>query len=208
MIQPRFPPATNDTRDKRLTTQQTTHNRPMKKWQPSLDKRPKADYVYQRRLHNDEKAMGNARQHNGNRFSPLAEINDEHEMNWQHNTMRQVDDAKEMDNNHLHDDSTSHTTNDKRLSIKKHATQSSINNSKPKKHATKTEIHVLSPTLHLNKKDKMLYVPLQFDKYENHALLDTGAIQSAMSEAELRKLTTAHPEAILQELPPQISKFK
>ena len=36
--------------------------------------------------------------------------------------------------------------------------------------------HVLSPTFHLNKKDKMLYVPLQFDKYENHALLDTGAI--------------------------------
>ena len=78
----------------------------MKKWQPSLDKRPKADDVYQRRLTNDEKAMGNARQHNGSRFVPLAEINDEHEMNWQHNTMRQVDDAKEVDTNHLHDDST------------------------------------------------------------------------------------------------------
>ena len=49
----------------------------MKKWQPSLDKRPKADDVYQRRLSNDEKAMGNARQLNGSRFSPLAEINDE-----------------------------------------------------------------------------------------------------------------------------------
>ena len=174
----------------------------MKKWQPSLDKRPKADDVYQRRLHNDEKAMGIARQHNDNRFSPLAEIQDEHEMNWQNNTMRQVDDAKEMDTTHLQDDSTPHTTNDTRLGIKKHATQSSINNSKTKKHATKTEIHVLSPTLHLNKKDKMLYVPLQIDKNENHALLDTGAIQSAMSEAELRKIITAHPEAILQELPP------
>ena len=54
----------------------------------------------------------------------------------------------------------------------------------------------------------MLYVPLQFDKYENHALLDTGAIQSAMSEAELRKITTAHPEAILQELPPPPPNFK
>ena len=117
--------------------------------------------------------------------------------------MRQVDDAKEMDTTHLQDDSTPHTTNDTRLSIKKHATQSSINNSKTKKHATKTEIHVFSPTLHLNKKDKMLYVPLQFDKYENHALLDTGAIQSAMSEAELSKIITAHPEAILQELPPE-----
>ena len=154
--------------------------------------------------------MGKASRHNGSRFSPLAELHDETEMNWQNNTMRQVDDAKEMDSNHLHDDSTSQTTNSTQLSSNKHATQSNINNFKAKKHATKTEIHVLSPTLHLNKKDKMLYVPLQFDKYENHALLDTGAIQSAMSEAELRKITTAHPEAILQELPPppRTSKFK
>ena len=144
--------------------------------------------------------MGNARQHNDNRFSPLAEIHDEPEMNWQNNTMRQVNDAKEMDITHLQDDSSLHTTNDTRLSIKKHATQSSINNSKVKKHVSKTEIHVHSPTLHLNKKDKMLYVPLQFDKYENHALLDTDAIQSAISEAELRRIITAHPEAILQEL--------
>ena len=90
----------------------------MKNWQPSLDKRPKADDVYQRRLSNDEKAMGNARQRNGSRFSPLAEINNEQTMNWQQNTMRQVDDAKEMDTNHLDDDSTSRSTIDKRLSIK------------------------------------------------------------------------------------------
>ena len=73
----------------------------MKKWQPSLDKRPKADEVYQRRLRNNEKAMGNACQHNGSLFSPLAEIHDEPEMNWQNNTMRQVDDAKEMDTTQL-----------------------------------------------------------------------------------------------------------
>ena len=48
----------------------------------------------------------------------------------------------------------------------------------------------------------MLYVLLHFNKYDNHALLDTSAIQSAMSEAELRKITTAHPEAVLQELHP------
>ena len=138
LIQPRFPPARNTTRDKRLSTQPTTHDRPMKKWQPSLDKRPKADDVYQRRLSNDEKAMGIARQRNGSRFSPLAEINDEQTMNWQQNTMRQVEDAKEMETNHLDDDSTSHSTIDKRLSIKKHAKQSSINVSKAKKHATKT----------------------------------------------------------------------
>ena len=180
----------------------------MKKWQPSLGKGPKADDVYQRRLHNDEKAMGIARQHNDNRFSPLAEIHDEHEMNWQNNTMRQVDDAKEMDTTHLQDDSTPHTTNNTRLSIKKYATQSSINNSKTKNHATKTKILVLSSALHLNKKDKMLFVLLQFDKYENHALLDTGAIQSEMSEAELRKIITAHPEVILQKLPPSPPNFK
>ena len=175
----------------------------MKKWQPSLDKRPKADDVYQRRLDNDEKAIGIARQHNDNRFSPLAEIHDEHEMNWQNNTMRQVDDAKEMNTTHLQDDSTPQTINNTLLSIEKHATQSSINNSKTKKHATKTEIHVLSPTSHLNKKDKMLYVPLQFDKYENHALSDTGAIQSAMSEAELKKSPRLIQKPSFKNYPPK-----
>ena len=74
--------------------------------------------------------------------------------------------------------------------------------SKTKKHAINKKIHVLSPTLHLNKKDKMLFVSLQFNNYENQGLLDTGAVQSALSEAELRKITTAHPEAVLDELPP------
>ena len=69
------------------------------------------------------------------------------------------------------------------LVLKKHVTQTSSNN-ESKKHATQTEFHMPSPTLHLNKNDKMLYVPLQFDKYKNHALLDTGAVQRAMSETE------------------------
>ena len=73
---------------------------------------------------------------------------------------------------------------------------------KVKKQANKTETHALSPTLHLNKKDKMLYVPLHFNQYENHALLDTGAFQSAMSEAELRKVSTAHPEPSFKNYPP------
>ena len=47
----------------------------------------------------------------------------------------------------------------------------------------------------------MLYVPLQFREYENFGLLDTGAIQSALSEAELRRILAAHPAALLQELP-------
>ena len=48
----------------------------------------------------------------------------------------------------------------------------------------------------------MLFVPLQFNNYENQGLLDTGAVQSALSETELRKITAAHPEAVLDELPP------
>ena len=48
----------------------------------------------------------------------------------------------------------------------------------------------------------MLFVPLQFNSYENQGLLDTGAVQSALSEAELRKITAAHPGAVLDELPP------
>ena len=62
-------------------------------------------------------------------------------------------------------------------------------------------IQVITATLQLNKKDKMLYVPLQFREYENHGLLDTGAIRSAMSEDELRRILSAHPAALLEEYP-------
>ena len=48
----------------------------------------------------------------------------------------------------------------------------------------------------------MLYVPFQFNIYKNQGLLDTGAVQSALSETELRKITAAHPEAVIDELPP------
>ena len=47
----------------------------------------------------------------------------------------------------------------------------------------------------------MLYVPLQFRAYGNQGLLDTGAIQSAMSENELRRILQAHPAAQLEEYP-------
>ena len=65
----------------------------------------------------------------------------------------------------------------------------------------KYEIRQLSATLQLNRKDKLLYVRLQFHEYENFGLLDTGAIQNALSEAELRRILTAHPAVLLQELP-------
>ena len=69
----------------------------------------------------------------------------------------------------------------------------------PKK--THYENRQLSATLQLNKKDKMLYVPLRFCEHTNFDLLDTGAIQRELSEAELRRILTAHPAALLQELP-------
>ena len=71
-------------------------------------------------------------------------------------------------------------------------------NNQPKK--PKDETRQLRATLPLNKKDRMLYVPLQFRAYENFGLLDTGAIQSALSEAEIRCILSAHSAAFLQEL--------
>ena len=47
----------------------------------------------------------------------------------------------------------------------------------------------------------MLYVPVQFQEYENQGLLDTGAIRSAMSDNELRRILQAHPAAQLEEYP-------
>ena len=44
----------------------------------------------------------------------------------------------------------------------------------------------------------MLCVPLQFRQYENHDIPDTGAIQRASSEYELRRITSAHPVAPLE----------
>ena len=49
-----------------------------------------------------------------------------------------------------------------------------------------------------------MYVSLQFDKYENQGLLETGPIESAFSEAELSKLLHAFPEAPLIEHLPSI----
>ena len=64
-----------------------------------------------------------------------------------------------------------------------------------------TNIKPLTATLQLDKRNKMFYVPLQFRAYENQGLLGTGAIQSAMSENELRRILQAHPAAQLEEYP-------
>ena len=181
-------------------TQQTQRNRHQRTWQPSGDS-SKADEVYLRRKQKtDEQPMKSMR--TTNKFTPLANSLDEQTMNWHNDALRPAHDAKEM---YSHLQPTDRLSTDdkstKRLSSKTHANDKN-SSTKTKKHATNNQFHVLSPTLHLNKKDKMLFVPLQFNSYENQGLLDTGAVQSALSEAELRKITAAHPEAVLDELPP------
>ena len=52
----------------------------------------------------------------------------------------------------------------------------------------------------MNKNHRMLYWTLQYENYENVGLLDTAAVQSALSEKELRWILTAHPEALLEAL--------
>ena len=59
----------------------------------------------------------------------------------------------------------------------------------------------MSANLKLNKHDRNLYIPLPFPDYENDAHFDTGAIKSAMSEKELRRVITAYPSALLKKLP-------
>ena len=68
-------------------------------------------------------------------------------------------------------------------------------------HPKPTTVRPLSATLQLYKRNKMLYVPPQFRAYENQGLLDTGGIQSAMSENKLRRILQAHPAAQLEEYP-------
>ena len=77
----------------------------------------------------------------------------------QSDALRQADDENQMnyDLHHTTHLKTSQTTTKptKQLSTIHHK---SIRNQ---------NVKLLSPTLHLNKKHKMLYVPPQFDKYEN-----------------------------------------
>ena len=47
----------------------------------------------------------------------------------------------------------------------------------------------------------MMYIPLTFNTIECQGLLDTGAVKSAMSEAELAKILQASPKALVKELP-------
>ena len=62
---------------------------------------------------------------------------------------------------------------------------------KRKKH----EVKLLSQTLQLDKNSHMMYIPLTFDKIECQGLLDTGAVQSAMSETDLAKKPASQPQS-------------
>ena len=128
-----------------------------------------------------------------NKFTPLENPLDEQTMNWHNDALRPAHDAKEM-SPHLQptDRLSTDDKSTKLLSSKTHANdKNSVSNTKN-----------MQPITNLNKKDKMLFVPLQFNNFENQGLLDTGAVQSAISESELRKITAAHPEAVLDELLP------
>ena len=59
----------------------------------------------------------------------------------------------------------------------------------------------LSRNLPLKNKRKMLYFPMDFGKLNNDGLIDTGALSSAIPEADLRKIRLLAPHTILNEVP-------
>ena len=81
----------------------------------------------------------------------------------------------------------------------------------PKRTIRKTENHeilLLTATLNLNKIHRLLNIPLHFKNYEIGGLFYTGAVKSALSENELRRIRTANPEALLHELAPPTIKIQ
>ena len=48
----------------------------------------------------------------------------------------------------------------------------------------------------------MLYLPIDFGELNNDGLIDTGALSSALPEADLRKIRLLAPQTILNEGPP------
>ena len=60
----------------------------------------------------------------------------------------------------------------------------------------------LSTNLPLKNKRKMLYFPMDFGELNFDGLRDTGALTSAIPEADLRKIRLLAPHTILKEGPP------
>ena len=69
-------------------------------------------------------------------------------------------------------------------------------------------IRPLGATLQLDRRNEMLYVPLPLRENKNQGLLNTGAIQSAMSENEQKRILQAHSAAQLAESLLRTSKSK
>ena len=65
-----------------------------------------------------------------------------------------------------------------------------------------TRFRPLSKSLPLKNKRKMLYFPMDFGKLNIDGLIDTGALSSAIPEANLRKIRLLAPHTILNEGPP------
>ena len=65
-----------------------------------------------------------------------------------------------------------------------------------------TKFLPLSTNLPLKNKRKMLYFPIDFGELNIDGLIDTGALSSAIPEADLRKIRLLAPHTILNEGPP------
>ena len=65
----------------------------------------------------------------------------------------------------------------------------------------------LSTNLPLKNKRKMLDFPMDFGELKIDGLIDTGALSSAIPEADLRKIRLLAPHTILNEGPPPESKL-
>ena len=65
-----------------------------------------------------------------------------------------------------------------------------------------TRLLPLSTNLPLKNKRKLLYFPMDFGELNIDGLIDTGALSSAISEADLRKIRLLAPHTILNEGPP------
>ena len=101
-------------------------------------------------------------------------------------------------NPNTHRPTTPPTTEDRNQTQKMTAITKIIDNKTTSRWKKDVAIQLLSATLQLNKKNKMLYAPLQFSQYENCGLPDTGVIQSAKVEDEIRRITAAHPASVLE----------
>ena len=60
----------------------------------------------------------------------------------------------------------------------------------------------LSTNMPLKNNQKMLYFPMDFGELNIDGLIDTGALSSAIPEADLRKIRLLAPHTILNEGPP------